>query len=374
MHNLAEHCSEEVGKILSDNDDLAAMRDVAAKGEKQYLRTRNGASTESVKRAKQLANEQDYTKLNPLFEGEVNSSLEQERLNMLAVVSGFRPQETVFEIGKRGTANTELSDLMKKRRAKFDLKSQLSQDTETIQHSNTTRPTNDTNVHAEVDSNSEEELELTRPDVDMDEASDSELELTFALPDKPSSARKPRSHWQDSEHFMGYQPATMNINEDRGYGVHSGSNANFVQAARGAAMDLMNDESKSFAEPSRTRGLRWDKKSRKYVARANDEDGSKGNKMVLGESGHMIPASFRSGRFDAWRKANKVERLPAVGELERNASRFVDAPRTYKHKMVKAPKDADKYRDDYEKRKKRVAVAREKRIGRFAEGKGQERD
>ena len=42
----------------------------------------------------------------------------------------------------------------------------------------------------------------------------------------------------------------------------------------------------------------------------------------------------------------------------------------FKHKAVKAPKEADRFRDDYYKRKKRVDEAKEKRVGRFAEGKG----
>lgn len=50
-------------------------------------------------------------------------------------------------------------------------------------------------------------------------------------------------------------------------------------------MDLTNDEgSKSFGVPSRTK-MRWDQKSRKYVSRENDTDGSKGARMVTGESG-----------------------------------------------------------------------------------------
>ncbi len=50
-------------------------------------------------------------------------------------------------------------------------------------------------------------------------------------------------------------------------------------------MDLTNDEgAKAFGLPTRSK-MRWDKKQSKYVARANDEDGTKGAKMVRGESG-----------------------------------------------------------------------------------------
>jgi len=105
------------------------------------------------------------------------------------------------------------------------------------------------------------------------------------------------------------------------------------------------------------------------VARANDEDGSKGVKMVRGESGRKIAASFRSGRFDAWRKSNKIDRLPRTGETEApTRTATYSAGRRFKHKSEKAPKEADRFRDDYHVRKKRVEEAKQKRIGKFKDG------
>lgn len=97
--------------------------------------------------------------------------------------------------------------------------------------------------------------------------------------------------------------------------------------------------------------------------------------MIKGESGHMIAASFKSGKFDAWRKTHKIDRLPRTGEVERDTNKFKNTvgrgagPR-YKHKDEKAPKEADRFRDDYHVRKKRVEEAKEKRVGRFRDGAG----
>jgi ATP-dependent RNA helicase DDX54/DBP10 len=369
-----EQCCEEITKLVNDDEDLNAMREVSGKGERQYLRTRNAASAESVKRAKKLAVDEEAKGTNMLFDADERGDVEQQRLNMLARVSGFRPQETVFEVGKKG-ASSQAAEIMKQRRAKVEPKHR-SKDEEQSDRLDATQLTAAA-VPAEalepMDIGSDEELVLTGPSADMDEASENEIEMTFTAPKDTRSKANGTHSWQDSEHFMGYTPKTINLAEDRGYGVHSGgTNSTFIEAAKGATMDLTNDESKAFAEPSRARGLRWDKKSKKYVSRANDEDGSKGTKMITGESGQKIAASFRSGRFDAWRKANKVDRLPKVGEMERNGAHFTRGGQgqRFKHKAVKAPKEADRFRDDYYKRKKRVDEAREKRVGRFAEGKG----
>ncbi|TKA65777.1 ATP-dependent RNA helicase dbp10 [Cryomyces minteri] len=370
VRDKLERSCEWVTKLLDEDSDLDLLRTVAGKGEKQYVRTRNSASSQSAKRAKSVAGVRGATELNLLFNDDVDL-MELERERMLARVSGFRPQETVFEIGRRGTGG-ETAEVMRKRREKINAKKPLGEDKQIAQsESQITESLNDT---AGTDGDIQVADETTKGG--LESASEDEIEIAFSQP-ASNKSRVAKDAWQDSEHFMSYAPQSLNLAEDRGYGVHSGSyntarqNSNFVEAARGATMDLNNDDSRAFAEPSKARGMRWDKKSKKYVARANDEDGSKGVKMVRGESGLKIAASFRSGRFDAWRKANKMERMPRVGEAEApSSSGNRGLGKRYKHKLEKAPKEADKFRDDYYVRKKRVEEAKEKRIGKFKDGKG----
>ena len=377
-----ESTTEWINKLLSDDDDLSALRKVAGKGEKLYVKTRNSASSESAKRAKEVVASKGWMQLHPLFSSETNDT-EQARIDMLARISGFRPQETVFEIGTRGKAgHGEAADMMRHRREKIIPRRQKEEDEKAAAKAEENRegfdPMDDL---PEADSDDDDmEVTVTGDGEAMEEASDGDLEVTFS-----KSAQKGKGRtlsWKDSENFMSYTPKTINTDEERGYGVHSGSyntasqSSNFVEAARGVTMDLANDDgAKSFAEPARAKGMRWDKKNSKYVARANDEDGSKGKKMIRGESGQKIAASFQSGRFDRWRKAHKVDRLPRTGEAEREgASAGAKVGRgfgtRYKHKQEKAPKEADKYRDDYHVRKKRVAEAMEKRVGKWKDGVG----
>ena len=363
---IATNC-EWVSKLLDEDCDLLALRSVANKGEKLYLKTRNAASSESARRSKEVTGSKSWLALHPLFNDNINYD-DIEREKMLARISGFRPQETVFEIGKRG-AGGEAAEIMKKRRMTVDIqrrKKQSLQDTGELKISpgprvdaSTTKLTSSSNGNA-----------LSEDEVDMDSASSNELEVTFSH--GPSTKSKNPTNYQDSDFFMSYKPTNLNAAEDRGYGVHSGGNSNFLTAARSATMDLTNDDgAKTFTEPSRPKGMRWDKKSKKYVARANDEDGSKGAKMIRGESGQKIAASFKSGRYDAWRKSNKVDRLPRTGENEgASAVKGGSGGKRFKHKRETAPKEADKYRDDYYKRKKMVEKAKEERRGRFRDGSG----
>lgn len=367
-----DDCLDETGKLLEEDIDLSMLRDVAGKGEKQYIRTRNSASAQSARRARDVAASQHFKETHLLFADDAEArKLDADREDMLARISGFRPTETVFEIGKRGTASSEASEIMRRRRAKVQPRTQ--------EKPNEDSPDADAiggAQDADADSDNFDDTITSGAGADMDEASEDELEVTFSQPESKKAKRSETG--QDSDFFMSYTPSNINMAEDRGYGVHTGGegrNSHFVEAARGATMDLSMDDSKAFAAPSKAGGLRWDKKGKKYVSRVNDEDGSKGAKMITGESGLKIAASFRSGRFDSWRKANKIDVLPRVGELERAGSgnwrhgNGMDGHR-FKHKAERAPKEADKYRDDYEVRKKRVEEAKEKRVGKYSQGKG----
>ena len=374
VRDRQESSCEWVTKLLDEDTDLSMLRTVARKGEKLYLRTRNSASSESAKRAKAIVTSPCWTELHPLF-NDIAGDAEVEREKMLARVSGFRPHETVFEIGNRGTQG-EAAEIMKKRRRTIQAKRQR---LEQFQGNSHDRDTSYDALQAQAEkiSNdaSDSDHQLATPD-GMDSTDEDDLEITYSqtLP-SPNAYR--HTTLRDTSHFMSYTPSGLNTIEERSYGVQSGSYAtasqasNFVSAARHATMDLTTDDGvKAFAEPSKARGLRWDKKAKKYVSRANDEDGSKGAKMVKGESGGKIAASFRSGRFERWRRENKVGRMPRVGENEVSGKAGAIEGKRWKHKLEKAPKEADKFRDDYYKKKKMVEAAREKRVGRFKEGQG----
>ncbi|KAJ4367376.1 ATP-dependent RNA helicase dbp10 [Neocucurbitaria cava] len=351
-----ESSVEEVNKQLVNDEDLALLLSVAEKGEKQYQRTRNQASAQSVQRAKELAASPNFAETHMLFSDDKHNAL-REKEKMLERIQSFRPAETVFEIGRRGTGS-ETAEIMRKRREQVE-KQKTKQQANRMADDQVNQIGTLGEEHDDVDMGSDDDHEAVNGNYDSDS---DELEVSVS---QPNTKKSSKDSWRNDDFFMSYLPKE-NMAEEKAYGVSGGDagNSNFVSAARAAEMSLVNDELQGFADASKPR-MRWDKKSKKYVNRTNDEDGSKGAKMIRGESGHKIAASFRSGRFDDWRKTNKVK-MPRVGEMEApsRSTSFNNGPR-YKHKAEKAPKQADRYRDDYHVQKKRVAEAKEKRIGAF---------
>ena len=377
-----ENNIEWVKKVLHDNDDISALKGVTIKAEKLYMKTRNSASSQSAKRAREVIASKGWSQLNALF-GESAAHAEQARDNLLSKISGFKPQETIFEIGPRGkSSQNKAAEVMRTFRARVGPRRSAKQDedTEMVDADESPAQADGGDFEAFGEEQGGEDGEDVWED---EEDSDSELEVTVT---SSAKSKKGKTSFEDPEIYMSYTPRTTSAAEERAYGVHTGgTTTHFVEAAREAAMDLTNDESaKAFGLPTRSK-MRWDKRHSKYVSRANDDDGSRGAKLVRGESGVKIAASFQSGRFDKWRRANRLGRLPQVGEAEKaNLVRnFASQPGgsggggggiRYKHKQEKAPKDADKYRDDYHVRKKRVAEAREKRVGKYKDGEGSRRE
>lgn len=390
---------EWLNKLFKENEDINALRKVAGKAEKLYIRTRTSASSQSAKRAKEIVTSAGWNQLHALF-GEIDDAAEVARNDMLARISNWKPKETIFEInmGKKLVSNSG-AEVMRELRKKITPKNRIEKKTESEQTPDVNMgdaPAAANNMNAE-DEGSEEDLSenLNGPstfDADQDEegdASDSELEVTISKHTDPKSGgKKDSTPWKDPEFFMSYTPRTTNVDEDKGYSVHGGGGggSSFVEATRDVTMDLTNDDgAKAFGDPTRAK-MRWDRKHNKYVNTANDADGSRGvkSRMIRGESGVKIAASFQSGRFDRWRHAHRLGKLPQVGEVERpGVARLAQgnpggggdgAWRHFKHKQEKAPKEADKFRDDYHVRKKRVTEAKEKRIGKFKDGEGSRKE
>ncbi|KAL6884082.1 P-loop containing nucleoside triphosphate hydrolase protein [Trichoderma longibrachiatum] len=368
---------EWLNKFLHENEDVEALRGVAVKAEKLYMKTRNSASSQSAKRAREEVASKGWSQLHPLFGKDVDG-MEEARAAMLARISSFKPQETIFEVGQGDKATSAAAEVMKQLRKR--VKPRNKQEAADDEEMSGVDDDYGGAAHNPDGDDDDEDANMQDDDDDEDDGyGNDELEVTITNTGKPSKKDKARTDFRDNDVFMSYTPRTVNAAEERGYGVHSGGQgSSFVELARDATMDLTNDDTaKAFGAPTRPR-MRWDAKAKKYVNSANDEDGSRGAKMIVGESGVKIAASFSSGRFDKWKRANRVHKLPQVGELVKpgsgNGVGQLPSGVRYKHKKELAPKEADKYRDDFHQRKKRVNEAREKRVGRFKDGMGSKKE
>ena len=357
-----EYYIEIIEKLLESDVDLNALRDVSIRGEKLYLKSRNSPSSESIRRAKDIVKRKHVSEqLHPLF-WKCSDAAATSREIMLSQVNSFRPQETVFEIGKRGK-NDNIVESIRKRRQKIQFHN------DKISKVRNLPPSKFDCYSADLPQEDCRQATAIQEMDNTSEQSGHDVEVIVNANSKGGNANGDIS-WQDSENFMSYLPKTINLEDEQRYGVHSGSanssksNTNFIEAARHATLEIGHDEVVGFADASR---MRWNKKSKKYMPAANPADSARGTESSYNRKRRRDDAEFRSGKFEAWKRANKISRLPRVGEKEEASGTAASIQRRYRHMAEKAPKLPDKLRDDYHKKLKKFEAAKEKqRLSSFS--------
>jgi len=346
-----------------------ALTQVVQRAHRMYVRSQPKASAESHRRAKDMLKAVERSALtggtegwalagHPLEAAGVHDVLQRPdvyqlttnedakrrrthddplagaRAALLAKVNAFRPGETVLEIGARGP-NMPLARLMQDRRRTLDAKQQRARAIEAAKRG-------DTDLAADADTDAAPSANA----MPADEADEAEIASVFDT----------RTNFRDPSVYLDYEQ--RGAAEERGYSLHGTS---FNEQAKHVSVDMAGDDVGPGAPNQRPNQRRWDTKKKKFIQ--GDGTGSDNQKLIRSETGLKLPASYRSGRFDAWRKEQQVE-LPHVGEDEsamapsarRIAARVNQSGpprhRGFHHTQTKAPKPLDKLQFDYHKKRK----------------------
>ncbi|XP_046672425.1 ATP-dependent RNA helicase DDX54 [Homalodisca vitripennis] len=260
----------------NNNSGLNSQRVVSENAYKQYLKSRPGASVDSVRRVKQLP----VNTLGPHPAFTALATPQVDRAAFLAQIKNFKPQGTVFELGQ--SSRIESYKVMKTKRNKDNEK--------ILNFKQKLQP----KVTDEVGENKRVDLELS----DL-----ADISRTFSrviLPAKRREAqiggggKRLKVGGVDKEHFIPYKPADAHT--EQGLAVE-----NFQQTAAHAMLDMTGDTDQALRQSHRAR-MTWDKKRKRMVG---VDTNSKVGK-IKSESGTWIPATYKSGRYKAWVERSKA--------------------------------------------------------------------
>ncbi|KAA1098535.1 ATP-dependent RNA helicase dbp10 [Puccinia graminis f. sp. tritici] len=332
--------------LVSPNSALIALATVVKRAQKMYEKSQSTASNESHRRAKEFVlngkgfsgakNEEasihlifkDRKQELPSTQRGVKRTKKDDqtvklRDQLLAKVNQFTPNETVFEIGTRGKGVA--AQLMRDRRKSMGKK---------IAGSKEAAKLREDKLRAEqIVDPSPSLAKQTRPSGPSDKqvalvaATEGELEETFEMPRKKP---KVKEGFRDPEAYLTYEQS--GAAEEKGYNLNEGTSAEFVTQSKVALFDLgTNDEGKlaCLSNAQKASQVKWDRKTKKFVKVG--QVGQDNVKLVKTESGVKLPASFKTGSFDNWKKAQKI-RIPNVGEQElQNTHPFNHLHRKFRH-------------------------------------------
>ncbi|KAG8213957.1 P-loop containing nucleoside triphosphate hydrolase protein [Butyriboletus roseoflavus] len=351
---------EYIRTLHAAHHSLPSLRGVMDRGQSMYERSRGKASTASYKRAKEMARSGDgwagdAQGVHPVLslmqqekteEGEVITPVddkrerEGKRLAMVRAVSAFKPAETVFELGTRGKAGTANAALMKERRKAL---------AKAVER--TVAPTSSSGALQSAGAENEGTLPLEMAD-------DEDIAAVFETANK----KKGKDDYRDEEFYMSHYH--KDANTEKGYSLTDGASSFAAQAHR-VTFDLTGDV--TVAERQRHNRMTWDEKKKKFIK--GDGSGADNIKLVRTENGTRLPATYRSGRFDEWKKKAKVT-IPKIGEreAERPASVRASGGRRWRHNKVSEAKPLDKLSKDYERKSRQLKKKEQSATGGESEG------
>ncbi|KAI7859503.1 P-loop containing nucleoside triphosphate hydrolase protein [Circinella umbellata] len=343
---------EWVRQHVAHDAALEGIYNTANNAYKLFNRTKPRAAAESYSRAKELMKKEAFKDLHPLLQSsEHTNEAEKQRLEMISKLSGFRPNETIFEVGRtRGTKKADAATLlMQTRRA--TLGSLISaKKTQAAAAS-----------AAEIEElNSSDSANQINMDELGGEADEDDLADIFKMP-----SENKKSAYRDEEFYMSYKQ--KDADTERGYSMQTG---NFVEQAGKATLDLIGDDNDAMNQGKRN-AMRWDSKKKKFVRGTGV--GSDNKKMIRTESGALISATYKSGRYDEWAKKKRID-MPRIGEQELSSAKHMsqgnnnrfrhnrtDGPQKRKHEggngsgELKTPEQIRKQRKVQENRKAKNA-------------------
>ncbi|XP_033335243.2 ATP-dependent RNA helicase DDX54 isoform X3 [Megalopta genalis] len=259
----------------NSSTDLQNMEKVCDNAYKQYIRSRPAASSDSIKRVKEL------------HIGEAGvipeySNVSANTRNFLSKILSYRPQGTIFEIGAKASSTDY--QVMKTKRSLHK---------ESIM-----------NFHRKAEElKLKKDLEDRSKKVNLPSSTNEDINSAFntvVLPKKRNiddlykPSKKKRSTVKDEEFFIPYSAPDKHTEE--GLAVNS-----FNTEADKVQMDLTGDNEESQRLQAQIK--KWDRKKKKMVTVNSDQK----TKKIRTESGVWIPASYKSNRYSAWKEKSKID-------------------------------------------------------------------
>ncbi|KAJ1773524.1 ATP-dependent RNA helicase dbp10 [Coemansia sp. RSA 1813] len=331
---LIETEKEWVIAAVANDITIEGMQQTAVNGSKLYRKSKQMAAKESYKRAKEVQLASSFSEPHILLLDRVEPE-ERQRMDMLRDLSGFRPNETIFEIGKRGIKHTTTASLIMQN---YRLSSGRYIENTKRARSQAADPM------ARFDGGDSDN------DVDMasDEPSAQDRKKTNALLNPLANT----SAYRDNDFYISYTKTDSNT--ERGYAMTTGGS--FAEKAQGAILALNGDENETLLSMQHAKqsknALRWDSKKKNFV-RGNGV-GADNKKLIKTESGTFLPATYKAGTFRDWQDKTKTS-IPRVGEQEMmNAASKAAvgkyATGRFQHTKVTEAKPLDPLSFDYERK------------------------
>lgn len=317
---------------LNNSAEILELQKKSENAMKKYLRTRPQPSSESISRNKKEFRRVsieahpffDNFYLNTVETGKATNSAksfkitsdERDQLQIIRGISEWRPNSTIFELNKTG--NHRQIMVMKLKRISHQKKiekNRYSLLTTKIKG----QDQNESNVEDDVRMQQKPIPELTVEDdnqavkitrisagfksAPINSESVAKIingfELNTSLTSKNEKKKSLNGMIREREkmnHYISYQPSDSRTETALAVEVNA-----FDTQARSCSLDICADDDKGLYLQMNKK--KWDRKRKKFVMGENHV------KKIRTEEGIWLPATYKSGRYDTWKKHQRIHHL-----------------------------------------------------------------
>lgn len=282
---------EEHGELIvwhETENDLTNLKRVCGNAYKQYIRSRPGASIESVKRMKEI--DPDKFAIHPVFPAQYG--VESSTSDLLRKMKSYRPHGTIFEIGQ--SSRSQSYNVMKSTRAKH--LNSIQNYKKKLEDSEKKNSENKTEERKSLTASNEDDIQDTFHSIIAPKKRKRDAQT--------EAKRKKRKSMVDKEHYIPY--TAPDHHTEQGFAVN-----NFHHEASKANLDLTADSEETMRFQQKMK--RWDRRKKKMVA-VNTEK----VKKIRDEAGNWIPATYKSKRYAQWKQRSKIEENSADDDDDDN--------------------------------------------------------
>ncbi|KHJ91683.1 DBP10CT domain protein [Oesophagostomum dentatum] len=279
--------SEFLNTIHDNNEDMIDLRQKATNAMMRYIRTRPPPSAESARRVKdELRLKVSESAAHPFL----RLPGDTQRYSILNQLANYKTSATIFELNV-GSKSHSAAVMKEKRR----------------QHQEHIREMQEQQAKKKeelLDNQENDDVPATSTAEQADEAAISETFTEVVgrgggtFKDKPSKKvdRAEQRRREKARHFVAYSSADYQSEKQLAL-----EKVDFARQADGAAVEIFADDDKGLYKQKNAK--RWDRKKKRFVGASGD---GPDNKKIRTEDGTWLPASYKTGRYEDWKKKQKL--------------------------------------------------------------------
>ncbi|KAE9421833.1 hypothetical protein Angca_003063, partial [Angiostrongylus cantonensis] len=289
--------SDFFNSIHDNNEEMLDLQKKAANAMMRFTRTRPPPSAESARRVKEELRVKLSECSSHPFLRIAGDSQQYSILNKLA---NYKSPVTVFELNV-GNKSYSAAVMKEKRRQHQERIRQISEITTLKKEILSDKQECNREVAERSNDDQANEAEIAKVFTEVVGRSDFSNAGKAKLSNKISKAEERRqekvlSSVFKARHFIAYSSADYESEKHLAL-----DKVDFARQADGAIVEIFADDDKGMYKHNHMK--RWDRKKKRFVGSAGDGEDIK---RIRTEDGTWLPASYKTGRYEDWKKKQKL--------------------------------------------------------------------